>query len=300
MRWVLLFSGALLALMAGAEARMHAGPNVLTAGHRLQGSTGAPLDGLTAPSSAYSLRRLRSAYTANKAIRLLRASDSAEQDIGFLGFVPGSGAPLDYAQANAFCAAATCKVKVWYDQVGARNLTRSDALFPAWSNACTGITGGACIATDATSGYQILSSPTTFTPTSPMSFSSVARRAAGSPECKLVRQFPNDNQLTAAAANQWIVSNGAAMIISAATDGVWHAGSGVINGTSSVIRIDATETAGTVTANVAAGADLSGIFVAPPGSVCNTVEAIYWDGYAATATERAALTANQRNYWGLP
>ena len=298
MRWALLIIGLLLALMASAEARMHAGPNVLTAGHRLQGSTGAPLDGLTAPSSAYSLRRLRSAYTANKAIRLLRASDSAEQDIGFLGFVPGSGAPLDYAQANAFCAATTCKTKVWYDQVGARNLTRSDGLFPAWSNACAGINGGACIATSVTGAYQILSWPGTYTPTMPTTFAAGGNRVS-SGECHFLRHFPA-NTLKAATTNQWQLLATGNITVTAA-DNAWHAGIGTFNGAASVLRIDATETTGTVTGGTAPVTDqYSAIFVADTGSVCNEVEAIIWDGYAVSAGERAALTANQRNYWGLP
>jgi hypothetical protein len=34
-------------------------------------------------------------------------------------------------------------------------------------------------------------------------------------------------------------------------------------------------------------------------SQCNIVEAIVWDNYALTAVERAALTQNQRNFWGF-
>jgi hypothetical protein len=65
------------------------------------------------PSSvAYSLRKLRTAYTGS-AIRVRRSSDNNEQDIGF----DGSGV-LNTATLLSFCGAGDGFVTTWYDQSG--------------------------------------------------------------------------------------------------------------------------------------------------------------------------------------
>jgi hypothetical protein len=62
-------------------------------------------------AAAYSLRKLRSAYTGN-AIRVRRSNDNAEQDIGFLNEV------LDTAALLSFVGANNGFVTTWYDQSG--------------------------------------------------------------------------------------------------------------------------------------------------------------------------------------
>lgn len=93
---------------------------------------GAPiLDQIaTASIGAYSTRRLRSAY-AGSALRVRRSSDSAEQDIGFVGNA------LDTASMLTFCGAGDGFVVTWYDQSGnARNITQATtALQPRIVNA---------------------------------------------------------------------------------------------------------------------------------------------------------------------
>lgn len=64
-----------------------------------------------AASVAYGLRHLRAAY-AGAAVRVRRASDNAEQDIGF------DGEALDWADAVSFKGASTIFVTTWYDQSG--------------------------------------------------------------------------------------------------------------------------------------------------------------------------------------
>lgn len=65
------------------------------------------------PSSvgAYSLRKLRASYTGN-CIRIRRANDNAEIDIGFVSNV------LDTATISTFCGLNNGHVTVWYDQSG--------------------------------------------------------------------------------------------------------------------------------------------------------------------------------------
>jgi hypothetical protein len=72
------------------------------------------LDTYTGAAAAYSLRKLRSAYTGS-AIRVRRSSDNAEQDIGF------SGGNLDTTALTSFCGAGNGFVTTWYDQSGNGN-----------------------------------------------------------------------------------------------------------------------------------------------------------------------------------
>jgi hypothetical protein len=62
-------------------------------------------------ATAYSLRKLRTAYTGS-AVRVRRSSDNTEQDIGFVA------GQLDTASLLAFCGAGNGFVTSWYDQSG--------------------------------------------------------------------------------------------------------------------------------------------------------------------------------------
>lgn len=76
---------------------------------------GAAFSGIldTFPNSGIALgvRRLRAAYSGN-CMRVVRASDSAEQDIGF------ASNELDTAAIASFCSGTTGYVGIWYDQSG--------------------------------------------------------------------------------------------------------------------------------------------------------------------------------------
>ena len=62
-------------------------------------------------AAAYSVRKLRSAYTGS-AIRVRRSSDNTEQDIGFVDNV------LDRSSLTTFCGSGNGFVTTWYDQSG--------------------------------------------------------------------------------------------------------------------------------------------------------------------------------------
>jgi hypothetical protein len=73
-------------------------------------------------AAAYSLRKLRDAYTGS-AIRVRRSSDNDEQNIGFTGT-----GDLDTSSLTSFCGSGNGFVTTWYDQSGnARNATQSTA-----------------------------------------------------------------------------------------------------------------------------------------------------------------------------
>jgi hypothetical protein len=77
-------------------------------------ATSLLLDTYTGAAVAYSLRKLRTAYTGS-AIRVRRSSDNAEQDFGFVANV------LDTASLLTFCGAGNGFVTTWYDQSGNAN-----------------------------------------------------------------------------------------------------------------------------------------------------------------------------------
>ena len=76
------------------------------------------LDTYPNASVAYSLRKLRAAYTGS-AVRIRRSSDNAEQNIGF-----ANGGNLDTTALTAFCGAGNGFVTTWYDQSGNGNNLR--------------------------------------------------------------------------------------------------------------------------------------------------------------------------------
>jgi hypothetical protein len=73
------------------------------------------------PVAAYSLRKLRTAYTG-ACIRVRRSSDNAELDIGFSGNVLDTAAMLAHVGVN------NGFVVTWYDQSGGNNATNAAAL----------------------------------------------------------------------------------------------------------------------------------------------------------------------------
>lgn len=73
------------------------------------------LDTYSGAAGAYSLRRLRTAYTGSL-IRVRRSSDNTEQDFGY-----DSNNVLDTASLLTFCGAGNGFVTTWYDQSGNGN-----------------------------------------------------------------------------------------------------------------------------------------------------------------------------------
>ena len=90
-------------------------------GSQIQSFVGL-LDTYPNAAAAYSVRKLRAAYTGN-AIRVRRSSDNTEQDIGFTAL-----GNLDTSALTSFCSGTNGFVTTWYDQSGnARNATQTTA-----------------------------------------------------------------------------------------------------------------------------------------------------------------------------
>jgi hypothetical protein len=282
----LLLVAALLLLALPAQAGVKAGPNVMPGGHHRLRTPGI-LDSFATPTGAYSFRRLKTAYTG-PAIRLRRASNNAELDIGFT-----AGGDLDVPAATTHCAATSCFVVTWYDQSGDGHHATQTAT-PAWQPQfvfnCQGVLP--CLRTASTGS---LATATTQAVVGPVSISTAAIRNAGVGNCW--GAFWDQNELRATAANTWgVTGTGAPEIVAPAADGAWHAITGVLNDAASVLRVDATETTGTVAPD-AGTASLQTAVVSTAGTTCSFGETIVWSGYALNAPARALLAANQAAYW---
>ena len=80
------------------------------------------LDAYPNAAVAYSVRKLKAAYTGN-AIRVRRSSDNTEQNIGFTAL-----GNLDTSALTTFCSGTNGFVTTWYDQSGnANNATQTTA-----------------------------------------------------------------------------------------------------------------------------------------------------------------------------
>ena len=95
------------------------GAGTTTADLTVMAAASLLLDLYPSAAVAYSLRKLRTAYTGS-AIRVRRSSDNTEQDIGF------TGNELDTTALTTFVGAGNGFVTTWYDQSGnARNATQT-------------------------------------------------------------------------------------------------------------------------------------------------------------------------------
>ena len=82
-------------------------------------AAGLLLDDYPNAAAAYSLRKLRTAYTGN-CVEVRRSSDNTTSNIGF------SGNYLDTAALKTFCSGTDCFVRTWYDQsTNTRNVAKT-------------------------------------------------------------------------------------------------------------------------------------------------------------------------------
>jgi hypothetical protein len=80
------------------------------------------------------------------------------------------------------------------------------------------------------------------------------------------------------------------------TDAAIHTGIGVVNGASSNLYTEGAALAGTTTGSTTAGpANTTGANT----TTLDVMELVAWDNYVMTPGEVAALTANQRSFWGF-
>jgi hypothetical protein len=111
------------------------------------------LDTYPGASVAYSLRKLRSAYTGNS-IRVRRSSDGAQMDIGFVNNI------LDTTTLLTFVGANTGNVITWYDQSGNGN-NASAASVISTTNPII-VNAGVLVISNSNPSLNFIQSPLTF------------------------------------------------------------------------------------------------------------------------------------------
>lgn len=281
-------------LIAGPACAQSIGISLLGLdAQRSAGGGGPPLDTLPAAMAAYSFRRLATG-AAGPAVKLSRNSDANTLDVGFTV----NGDP-DVAAMNTFCAATVCHVATWYDQtVNARHIigNASVSFQPTINFTCGLGTAGAPCAV-MTSAIN-MNGPSVTPATGVASIAVVHQRSAGTGICIILAQNGSANNRvqtrTGAVGNTLTSASGA--INTTATDVQWRSIIGVINGASSGLSIDGTTTTGTVTGNTNANVLY---MTGASTTTCSHTELLVWDNVALSAGQIAALTANQRAYWGF-
>jgi hypothetical protein len=203
------------------------------------------------------------------------------------------------ATATTFCAATTCFVTKFYDQSGnTRDISQATAGNQPQIFLSSGPSAGYPYVS-FTAGSMALTSASNFTPTTGvLSFSAVANRASGTGAGKMMRGgSPNEFDVKSASANNWAIIGGTSgSVTGAATDATWHAGSALLNGASSVIGIDNTDTTGTATGSGGAGAwGMTGA----NSTTMKIVESGFWYNITFTAQNRTDLSAQQHSAWGF-
>lgn len=252
--------------------------------------------------AAYGLRKLRSAYAANKAINIIRASDSATQDIGF------SGCDFDTATANTFCTATTCKITKWYDQSGGSidlaqaTGSKQPALTFSCLNGfpCATFTGTSSVALTGTLGAGITSS----------TYAAVADITSITQSPQILLDVndggTNATQLgystgTGGIYSGRVVSGTSTRGFKANSTSTWYAITGTNTNTLASVYLNGvkgTDVTTSVTLVSGTSIDLGGHTASQfwTGSV---VEAIVM-APSISITDSNTLNANQRTYWGLP
>jgi hypothetical protein len=255
-------------------------------------ATSLLLDTYPNAAVAYSLRKLRTAYTG-AAIRVRRSSDNAEQDINFVG------GDLDTSSLLTFCGAGNGFITTWYDQsTNANNATQATATSQAQI-----VASGAVITDPNTTKISATWTSDSYTisnvaVTQKYLMSAVINRTLTSNQL-----FPIGNSATAPRVMTWGSTGGTTTVIGATTvtheTGVTTVGAYILSGLrdgSNVAkgwRNTTALTTGTLT-------DVTGNFTRIGQSGSNTeigrmVEMVYWDNDKESS--RADIVTNQNTYW---
>jgi hypothetical protein len=241
------------------------------------------------------LRAYSAAAIGSNCVRLVRASDSAQQD-----FVTLADGTLDVASIATFLAATTGKVVTLYDQTGnGKDVTQAtDANRPVF--ALNVIGSRPAMQFLRASSTELRSSGSVATGSQPWTFSLVARRTGDTnnygmalsvdPGASTVAMGYTDSVNTG---TLYAGSHGTTTVSDAAT----HSLIGEANGASSDLCVDGASNTvssgtGAPTGPFAFGTDGYGTLV-----TANIFEGGVWSG-AFSAGNKTAMAANQAAYWG--
>jgi hypothetical protein len=243
---------------------------------------------------AYSLRKLRTAYTGS-AIRVRRSSDNAEQNIGFIGN------NLDTASLLTFCGAGNGFVTTWYDQsANANHATQATATLQAQIFASGAIISdpntGKISATWTSDEYTI----SIATITQNMLMTAVINRTATNSLLLPLGTTTTSGRLFAWGSTGNIVSQITSTLVTHET-GFTTVGAYIVSAlrdSSDIVKAFRNTTA--LTSGASAG--ISGGFtrfgrVSGSQTLGRMVEMIYWDNDKESS--RADIVTNQNTYWNV-
>ena len=262
------------------------------------GYTG-PGDVVSGATAWYGLRAYSAAKAGGKSVNIRRTSDGTNTDINTL-----ANGNFDTSTATSFCNATTCFVTTFYDQ--------TQNLACAASTTCDLVQGTAakqpqlifnCVNTSLpcvqfTTNTMALTSANSFTPaTGALTHSSVFNLGNGT-------FFFNENGGTTISGNKILHSAANTIVLrtagaggtsGTATDGSWHAVNGAVNGASTALNIDGTETTGTTTGNTIGS--FPNIALVTSSVTSDVGEYGFWDNTVFTGTQRTNMCHNQFTYW---
>lgn len=240
------------------------------------------------------VRAYSGAYAASNgnAFDLRRSSDNATMTATVL-----SNGDLDTATISAWAGADTIFITKAYNQSGgsAAHVTQVTAANQLTLVLSGGLGSKPYILVTAT---KFLSSTSTFASTGTVSFSTVAYRN-GNNIIRFISNNGDGSNVFAAndqsTANRWMLKRGAATTTRlnvVASDSTWHVGQAVMNGASSVVQIDGSDTTGSVTADT-----VTATFRMASGGDGRLAEAGFKDGTAWSSGTYGSLTTNQQAYY---
>lgn len=238
---------------------------------------------------------LAQALAHANAFDLVRVSDGATMTATYL-----DSGDLDVATISAWTSGANPRISKGYDGTGNSNHgTRASPNQPLLVLS-GGPNGQPYISSDANSvGLQL---PNITYPTGVVTFSIVAQRTTvGTASATYLGTQSGGNRIQSgnATANQWRLRSSTGSFTATASDNAWHSGCGIINGASSLIRVDSTETTGSRTGDTGLLIQWFGL-ADTGGDRIQMGEGLIYIDTALNATQRANLQANQKTYYGTP
>lgn len=182
-----------------------------------------PLDQVTSATAGLSVaRKLRAAYSGS-CIRIRRASDDTETDIGF-GTATSDGVPIDSAAIATFCSGTTGYIRWIYDQSGNSNdvgqaTTTSQPIIYQSGAVVTGANGRVACVFDGTDDSLIRGS---MSYGSEYASYSTIKPVSGSSSNVMLHFGSNQRTALRRGTTNWFINNSASFDTGVVlTDGTW-------------------------------------------------------------------------------
>lgn len=252
-----------------------------------------PGDLVSGATAFFGVRAYDNSYAASSgnAFDLRRSSDNGTMTATFL-----TTGDLDTATISAWAGADTIFVSKAYDQTGnGHHATQATGGSQPKLILSGGAGGRPYLQSDA-AGVQLNTG--NFTPATGLtSLIAVGQRVASNSRTTFIASngtARNALNSTAASTTTWQLGTG---FSASAANGAWHDSQAVINGASSVIAIDGSDTTGTLAGSTTTA--VGNFALGTAASVCLTAEGAYWDNVALSSGNRSLLSGNQRTYYGL-